>query len=143
MRSVAMASGLVVLLKLGAGFSLRIDVKDDPIGVLDGEATITPRMVLQRHDRSQTRSGEQPELSVDIGHAEVVCQASRIANRLIWLGCHELKGCALPEFQVDIPAAVESDLRAEVLDVEVAGFLNLHCGDTGGQQIGKHRDSLW
>lgn len=142
MRSAGMVSGLVVLLELGAGLSLRIDVKDDPIRVLDGEATITPRMVFKLHDRSQTRSREQLELSVDIGHAEVVRQAGRIANGLIWLGCHELKGCALPEFQIDVPATVEGDLCAEVLDVEVTGLLDLCCSDTGGQCIGKHGDSL-
>ncbi len=74
------------MLEFGAGFSFRVDVKNDAIGVMDGEAAIPPRMVIERHDRSQTRSSEQLELSIDIGHAEVVRQAGRIANGLIWLG---------------------------------------------------------
>ena len=133
MRSADMASGLVVLLELGAGFSLRKDVKDNAIGVLHGEAAITPRVVFKWHDRSQTSSGEQLELSIDIGNAEVVGQAGRIAGGLIWLWRHELKRCAFPEFKVDVPAAIEGDLCTEVLDVEITGFLDLRSGDARGQ----------
>ena len=91
-------------------------------------------------------SSLQSELDVPtsaaVGDAEVVRQAGRIADGLIWLWCHELKGCALPEFEVDVPAAVEGDLCTKVLDVKVTGFLDLRCGDAGGQRIGKHGDSL-
>ena len=57
MRSAGMASGLVVLLELGAGFPLGIDVMNDAVGVLNGKATISPRMIFERHDDNQTRSG--------------------------------------------------------------------------------------
>jgi hypothetical protein len=45
-----MASGLVVLLKLRAGFALGIDVENDAVGVLDGKTAITPSMVFKWHD---------------------------------------------------------------------------------------------
>ena len=71
-RSVGMASGLVVLLELRAKFPLGIDVKNDAVGAF----------------------------------------------------------------------AVESDLCAKVLDVEITGLFGLRCGDAGGQRIGKYGGSI-
>ena len=40
-------------------------------------------MIFEWHDGNQTRSGERVKLSVDIGNAEVVSQASGITDRLV------------------------------------------------------------
>jgi len=132
MRSVGMVSGLVILLELRAGFPLGIDVKNDAVGVLNGKAAISPRMIFEWHDGTQTRSCERLKLSVDIGNAEVVSQSSGITNRLVGLRHHELKRCSLAEFEVDVPAAVESDSCAKVFDVEITRLFDLCCGDAGG-----------
>ena len=89
-------------------------------------------MIFEWHDGNQTRSGERVKLSVDIGNAEVVSQASGITDRLVGLRRHELKRCSLAEFEVDVPAAVESDFCAKVFDVEITRLFNLRCGDAGG-----------
>jgi hypothetical protein len=133
MRSAGMASGLVVLLEFGAGFALGVDVKNDAVWVLNGKTSISPRMVFERHDSSQTGSSERLALSIHVRHTEVVGQADRIAGGLIGLRRHELKRRAFSKFEIDVPAAVKGDLRAKIFDVEIAGLFDLRCDDAGGQ----------
>jgi hypothetical protein len=133
MQSTGMASGFVVLLELRAGLALGVDVENDAVGVLDGKASISPRMVFKWHDGNQARSREGVKLSIDIGNAEVVGQADRIARGLIGLRRHELKRRAFSKLEIDVPAAVEGDLRTKMLDVEITGRFNFRCDDAGGK----------
>ena len=58
-------------------------------------------------------------LGINIGDTEVVGKTRRVAKRLIRLGSDDLQGRRLAsELQVNVPATVESDFCAEVLDVK-------------------------
>ena len=45
-------------------------------------------------------------------------------------------------FEVDVPAAVEGDLCAKVLDLEITGLLDFRCDNAWRQGICRHGDSL-
>ena len=57
--------------------------------------------------------------------------APLIARGLIGLRRHELKGGSFPELKVDVPAAVEGNSCAEMLDVEITGLFDLRCRYAG------------
>jgi len=116
------SSFLDVLLEFLRRFTGRVDVQCDSIRVENCEASISPWVVFQWHDRREAGRREAVVLSVSIIHGEVVHQARGIAcGRPRFPRCHELKlGCLLPDLHVHVPPAVKRHLGPEMLHVEIA-----------------------